>query len=270
MRQDFILVNNYRIRILEDGIGNNKHIILLHGIGAAAERWAKVMPLLAKRYHVVAPDIIGFGYSDKPNVNYTISFFINFVESFITTLGLRRFSLIGSSFGGQLAAEFVIANKDKGYVDALVLVTPSGLSKEPTEAFTQYIMASLYPSIESAKKAFSLMYCGKQVDDVYTRDFVNRMLLPNAKYAFISTLLNIREHPDLKDRLSMIDVPTLIVWSEKDLLIPVEHAYVFHKSIKGSRLVILNGCGHTPYYEQPERFASIVDEFLNSVSNAKN
>ncbi len=264
MRQDFILVNGYRIRILEDGIGNDKHVLLLHGIGAAAERWARIMPLLSYKYHLVAPDIIGFGYSDKPVINYTIPFFINFLDSLASALNLKRFSLIGSSFGGQLAAEFVIAKK--GYVDALVLVTPSGLSKEPTEAFTQYIMASLYPSIESARKAFSLMYCGKQVDDVYTRDFVNRMRLPNAKYAFISTLLNLREHPDLRDRLNMIDVPTLIIWSEKDLLIPVEHAYILHQGIKGSRLVILNGCGHTPFYEQPERFASIVDEFLSSIN----
>ena len=267
MRQDFILVDNYRIRILEDGIGNDKHILLLHGIGAAAERWARLMPLLAGRYHLIAPDIIGFGYSDKPNVDYTMQFFLEFIDRFVSTLRLDNLYLIGSSFGGQLAAEYTISRSKKGDVDALVLISPSGLSKEPTEAFTQYVMASLYPSIESAKKAFSLMYCGKNVDDVYTRDFVNRMLLPNAKYVFISTLMNMQKHSDMKDRLHMIDVPTLIVWSEKDLLIPVEHAYILHERIKGSRLVIMNGCGHTPYYERPEEFADIVDKFFTSIAS---
>ncbi len=266
VRQEFITVNNYRVRLLEDGAGS-KHIILLHGIGAAAERWAKVIPLLAvKGYHVIAPDIIGFGYSDKPDVNYTMDFFTSFVRNLALTLGIRRFSLIGSSLGGQIAAEFAIAYGNSDVLNSLVLVTPSGMSIEPTQAFTQYVMAALYPNLESARRAFMLMHCGKPVDEVYLRDFVNRMMLPNAKYAFISTLMGMRQAASsLKERLHNIKVPTLIIWSERDLLIPVDHAYEFHRRISNSQLIIMDGCGHTPFYEQPERFVELVTTFLESV-----
>ncbi|MCS6768038.1 MAG: alpha/beta hydrolase [Candidatus Nitrosocaldus sp.] len=265
MRQEFVTVNNYRVRLLEDGISNSKHIMLLHGIGAAAERWAKVIPLLAKGYHVVAPDIIGFGYSDKPDVNYTMRFFTSFVRDLALALGIKRFSLVGSSLGGQIATEFAIAHSND-MLNSLVLVTPSGMSIEPTQAFTQYVMAALYPNIETARKAFTLMHCGKPIDEVYLRDFVNRMMLPNAKYAFISTLMGMRQAAvDLKERLHNINVPTLIIWSEKDLLIPVEHAYEYQRRIRNSRLIIMDGCGHTPFYEQPERFVSLVSEFIESV-----
>lgn len=265
MRQEFITVNNYRIRLLEDGTSNSKHIILLHGIGAAAERWAKVIPLLAKDYHVIAPDIIGFGYSDKPDVNYTMGFFTSFVRDLALTLEIRRFSLIGSSLGGQIAAEFAIAY-GSDMLNSLVLVTPSGMSVEPTQAFTQYIMAALYPNLETARRALTLMSCGKPVDEIYLRDFVNRMMLPNAKYAFISTLMGIREAAStLKERLHKISVPTLIIWSERDLLIPVEHAYEFQRRISNSKLIIMNGCGHIPFYEQPEKFVDMVTNFIESV-----
>ncbi|MEM0029557.1 MAG: alpha/beta hydrolase [Candidatus Nitrosocaldus sp.] len=265
MRQEFITVNNYRVRLLEDGASSSKHIILLHGIGAAAERWAKVIPLLAKSYHVIAPDIIGFGYSDKPDTNYTMRFFTSFVRDLASTLGIRRFTLIGSSLGGQIAAEFAIAYGND-MLNSLVLVTPSGMSVEPTQAFTQYVMAALYPNIDTARRAFTLMHCGKPVDEIYLRDFVNRMMLPNAKYAFISTLMGMREAASsLKERLHSIKVPTLIIWSERDLLIPVDHAYEFHRRIDNSQLIIMDGCGHTPFYEQPEKFVDLVTTFLESV-----
>ncbi len=261
MKQDIVKIDGHSIRYLEDGSSRTKHVLLLHGLGASAERWSKIIPLFAKHFHVVAPDIIGFGYSDKPEVSYTIPFFLDFVKDFAHRFGMENLTLIGASLGGQIAAEFAIASKNM--IENLVLVTPAGVMKEPTPVLNYYIAAAMYPTFDNAKKAFKQMAGDpKAVDEVYARDFVNRMQLPNAKYAFMSSIMGSKGAPNLSGRLREIDTPTLIVWGEKDALIPVRYARKFQKEIKGSQLAIIKNSGHTPYFERPETFSNIVLEFL--------
>jgi len=261
MKQDFVSVNGYRVRFLEDGLSKSERVLLLHGLGASAERWSRVVPIFAKHFHVVAPDIIGFGYSDKPEVSYTIPFFVDFVKGFANSLGMEHLNLIGASLGGHIAAELAITSKNM--IEKLVLVTPAGIMKEPTPVLNYYIAAALYPTFDNAKKAFErLAGSPNAVDIVYARDFVNRMQLPNAKYAFMSSIMGSKAAPNLSGRLSRIEAPTLIVWGEKDGMIPVRYAGKFQNKIKGSQLAIIKSSGHTPYFEKPEVFSDIVLEFL--------
>jgi len=263
MKQDIVKIDGYSIRYLEDGSSRTKHVLLLHGLGASAERWSKIMPIFAKHFHVVAPDIIGFGYSDKPEISYTIPFFLDFVKDFAHTLGMENLTLIGASLGGQIAAEFAITNRNT--IENLVLVTPAGMMKEPTPVLNYYIAAAMYPTFDNAKKAFKQMAGDpRAVDEVYARDFVNRMQLPNAKYAFMSSIMGSKAAPNLSGRLGEIEAPTLIVWGEKDALIPVRYARKFQKEIKGSQMTIIKSSGHTPYFEKPETFSDIVLEFLTT------
>ena len=98
------------------------------------------------------------------------------------------------------------------------------------------------------------------------RDFVNRMRLPNAKYAFMSTLLGIRDSPKLHGRLSKVNVPTLLVWGDNDNMIPLQYSNGFQE-IPVNELVIINKCGHTPYVEKPEEFTDIALKFLNNTTS---
>jgi pimeloyl-ACP methyl ester carboxylesterase len=263
MKQNFAKVNGYNVRFLEDGLSKSKHVLLLHGLGASAERWSRVMPIFAKHFHVVAPDLIGFGYSDKPEVNYTIPFFVDFVKDFANTVGMEHLNLIGASLGGHIAAELAITSRNM--IEKLVLVTPAGIMKEPTPVLNYYIAAAIYPTFDSVKKAFAQMAGDpKAVDIIYTRDFVNRMQLPNAKYAFMSSIMGSKSAPSLSDRLGMIGAPTLIVWGEKDRMIPVRYAGKFQKEIKDSQLAIIKSSGHTPYFEKPEVFGDTVLDFLKN------
>jgi len=262
MKQNFINLDGYRVRYIEDGILNKKHILCLHGLGASAGRWEKALPILAKEYHIVAPDILGFGYSDKPSVSYTIDFFVNFVKVFMKKLKLESLILMGASLGGQIAIEIAL-----GYhkvVECLVLISPSGIMKEPTPALNRYIAAAMYPTFENAKKAFQGMSGMKIVDEIYTRDFINRMQLPNAKYAFMSTMMGIKSAPSFVNRLSKIIIPTLIVSGKKDALIPSKYAKQFHSRIKDSKLVIMEDFGHSPYFEKPDIFSKMVLKFLKN------
>src|SRR5215831_15340459 len=201
-------IEGYRITYLDY---NNKIrmqdqpdvLVLLHGIGASAERWLPVVSGLSKYFRVIVPDIIGFGYSDKPAVEYTVDFFLTFLQNFLDDLDIHAASIVGSSFGGWMAAEFAIRFNKR--TDKLVLAAPAGMMLSSTHALDQYIMAALYPTRENALRAFmDMAYDPNHVTEDTVRDFVNRMRLPNAKYAFMSTLLGIRDSPMSADKLAKI------------------------------------------------------------------
>jgi pimeloyl-ACP methyl ester carboxylesterase len=258
--QKLTYVNGYAIRYFDDGHQDGRPLVLLHGIGASAERWSRVIPTLAKYFRVITPDIIGFGYSDKPTVEYTIDFFLDFFGGFLDSLNIPKASLVGSSFGGHLATEFAIRFNRR--VDRLVLASPAGMMRTSTPILDGYIMAALYPTFENANKAFREMaHDPDAVNETIVMDFVNRMRLPNAKYAFMSTLLGMRYAPRLPGRIGKIVSPTLLVWGDSDRMIPVQYAKEYNE-IPDSELVVVKNCGHTPYVEKPMTFNKLVLKFL--------
>ena len=257
-------VNGYNIRYLSYAsmrVSRKKStLVLLHGIGASADRWSCVSPTLSQYYQLIIPDIVGFGYSDKPTIEYTIDFFVGFFEDFLRKLEVESLSIIGASFGGYLAAEFTIRNPKK--VDKLILAAPAGAMRVSTRILDQYIMAALYPTYENTSRAFrDMAYEQGAVSEDTIRDFMNRMRLPNAKYAFMSTLLAIRDSKDLSTRLSRISVPTLLIWGANDRMIPLAYSKEYTE-IPNSQLTIIDNCGHTPFVEKPTEFNNIVLRFL--------
>jgi 2-hydroxy-6-oxonona-2,4-dienedioate hydrolase len=254
------------IRYLEAGLPDRKILILLHGIGASAERWSRVIPTLSREYRVIAPDIIGFGYSDKPAVEYTMDFFIDFFRSFLENLGISKASIIGSSLGGHIATEFTI--RFNHMVEKLVLVSPAGMMKTSTPTLDRYIMAALYPEYQRVYDAFSeMVYDSNAINQETLMDFVNRMSLPNAKHVFMSTLLGIRYAPDLRGRLSNITAPTLLVWGDDDTTIPLaEYSNQYNGIPNMEELVVIKNCRHVPHVEKPATFNRIVSKFLMRTS----
>src|SRR5690242_15733092 len=98
-------VNGLNTTYVDFGAPNStaKDLVHLHGLGASSERWLSVAPTLSKYFRVLLPDIVGFGYSDKPTIEYTMDFFVNFFDGFLQNLGIERPHIIASSFGGHLA-----------------------------------------------------------------------------------------------------------------------------------------------------------------------
>jgi len=253
-------IDGNKIRYLEEGTSKNT-LILLHGLGASAERWESVIPLFAKKFRVIVPDLIGFGYSDKPTIDYTTDYFAEFIAKFVERVGIKEMSVIGSSLGGQIAAEFIInQNVD---VKKLVLVSPSGVMKHSTPALNAYISAALYPNTDSALNAFQAMSGREKIDEKIVSGFIERMQLPNAKMAFMSTLLGLSNSKVITEKLQLITIPTLIVWGENDPVIPIKYAQSFISGINDCRFYKMMGCAHTPYVEKPEKFFQIVSDFLN-------
>ena len=266
LRQKMMYINGYSIRYLDyDDItrtsDNYRFLVLLHGIGASAERWLLVAPTLSKYFRVIVPDIVGFGYSDKPTVEYTMNFFVDFFQALLNHLQIDSPVIVGSSFGGYLATEFAIRFNNR--VEKLVLAAPAGVMRSSTSALDQYIMAALYPTYENALRAFiDMTFDPRVVTEDSVRDFINRMKLPNAKYAFMSTLLGIRDSPKLPDRLSRVLAPTMLLWGDNDNMIPLQHSREYTR-IPYHELVVIKDCGHVPFVEQPLLFNQTILRFLN-------
>lgn len=262
-------IKNNIIRYLEYGpTDSNKILILLHGLGGSAERWSHVIPTLLsttkikEEYRIIIPDIIGFGYSDKPAVEYTMDFFINdFFIPFLDNLGISKAIIIGSSFGGHLATEFAIRFSYR--VEKLILVSPAGMMRQSNPTIENYARAALDPKFDQVYEAFTeMVYDTSVVTEAMVRDFINIMNLLRAGHAFTSTLYNLKYAPDLRNRLSNITAPSLIVWGENDRMIPLaENAPQFNgipNTIMERLLILIKECGHLVPLEKPLKFSKIV------------
>jgi Predicted hydrolases or acyltransferases (alpha/beta hydrolase superfamily) len=137
---------------------------------------------------------------------------------------------------------------------------------QSTPALDAYVMAALYPNELTAKNAFELMEAsGEEVSQEIITGFIERMKLPNAKLAFMSTVLGLKNSELITTKLGSITIPTLIIWGANDPVIPIIHANDFVSSIPDCKFFKMDGCGHTPYVQDPDIFASKVLEFLNGI-----
>lgn len=275
MEEKYTNVNGHRIRYLEGGkagiapghdAGDAEHrndgtVILLHGLGASAERWSGVWPILEKRYRVLVPDMIGFGLSDKPQVEYTPEFFSEFLDGFIRTTCNRRVCLVGSSLGGLVAVYYTAVHPAS--VHKLVLVSPAGMIRRPTSAFNLYMRAAMYPSVSTAAEAFEAMEAsGEKTDANLVEGFVTRMKMPNSKYTFMSAILGMKNAPRLSSMLQAINNHTLVIWGSEDPVIPIRYGGYFASAIRNCTFFRMSKCGHTPYVQQPEVFTDKLIEFF--------
>jgi pimeloyl-ACP methyl ester carboxylesterase len=248
-------------RVSDDDEKNVKNVVLLHGISQVAERWSRIVPGLLRKHRrhlrVIIPDIIGFGYGHIPrDVNYTMDYFVHeFLRPFLDSVRVSKASIIGSSFGGQIATEFAIEYADM--VEDLVLVAPAGMMTQSNPTLDRYIAVALNRNAdlqEVYQALIEMVYDRSVVDARDVLDFVNRMRLPNARYALHSTLVNMMEAGkklQQSGRLSSITAPTLIIWGENDKVIPIEYSEGFRQAIPNNKFVKIPMCGHAPHYETP-------------------
>ena len=262
MDEKFVQVDDNKIRYLESG-NSKKTLVLLHGLGASAERWNTVIPILDEHFRVVVPDLIGFGFSDKPLTDYTLDFFSNFLEKFFIASNVDHPVILGSSLGGQISAEYTSTHPQN--VEKLILSSPSGVMKQSTPALDAYMMAAMYPNEQNAKNAFELMEgSGEKIAQKIIDGFIERMRLPNAKLAFMSTILGLKNAEIITKKLQSIITPTLIIWGSDDPVIPIQHADEFVAAISDCEFFKMDNCGHTPYVQEPTIFASKVLDFVLS------
>ena len=264
--QDAAIADKYttvfgaKIHYLEAGSG--PAVILLHGLGGSTANWAPTIAPLAMKYRVLVPDQIGFGKSDKPMLNYRVSTLVDFLDGFYKQVGVQKASLVGNSLGGFTAAAFAIAHPEK--VDKLVLVDAAGFSI--TGDLDPKVLNGLNPSTrQQIKDLLSLVFYNKQQfsSDMAIEAFFASRVTAGDQYTIQRFIESIGRGEDVLDgKLGGLKHPTLIIWGREDGLTQLSMGQRFNKEIAGSRLFIIEKCGHVPQLEKPAEFNAGLMKFL--------
>jgi pimeloyl-ACP methyl ester carboxylesterase len=264
-------------------MGKGPVLLLVHGMASKAATWNTVIPKLAEGSTVIAPDMLGHGTSAKDHTDFSLGGAASSLRDLLVALGHERATIVGHSLGGGVAMQFAYQFPER--TERLILVGSGGLGKEVAfilralsvpgmeyllpPAFTPKIWRAgakvaevlgrigipMAPAFEEIWESYG------SLTDVETRRAFFRVLraVVGASGQSVSAL----------DRLYLAShMPTLIVWGEKDSIIPVQHARDAHEAMPGSRLEVLPGVNHFPQRESPERFTEIVLDFLSTTKPA--
>jgi pimeloyl-ACP methyl ester carboxylesterase len=254
----FVTVFGARIHYVEAGSG--EPLILIHGLAGDTTLWDAVIPSLSKKFRVIALDQISFGRSDKPLFNYRVSTFVDFVDGFVTELKIDRASLVGTSFGGWVAAAFAIAHPER--VERLVLCDAAGYAALANTMDPRALSALRFASREDIRYLGALTFHDTRFYQDIDTAFKER--LAAADSYTIGRIIDsmIRGDDVLDGRLGAIQKPTLLIWGRDDKLVPLSFGERFHREIANSQLRKIDNCGHSPELENPDEFATAVIQFF--------
>lgn len=271
----FISVDGARLHYQEFGEASNSALILLHGYTASLFVWNKVAPLLAEAgFRVIALDLVGFGYSEKPRwFDYSIQSQARMVSRFLNNLGIGRATLVGSSYGGAVAMTLCLDYPE--YVEKLVLldaVCNDEVLDHPILRLAAIpgIGEVITPFLVDSRALMRFRMRGTLAapnHDLITSERVSHVLRPltaaDGHHSVLATSRNWRANRIEQDA-HMINQPTLIIWGEQDKVIDIKNGYKLHDSILNARFVILKKCGHVPAEEKSELVGELVTEFCRN------
>lgn len=276
--------------------GGGPPVVLLHGIGldAATVSWRHALPALAEDYRVYAPDFPGHGQSEKPSVRYTTSYFRDVLRAFLAELDVARPRLVGISMGGAVALGHALdsgnsradgGSRDDGNgrdapedgVEQLVLIDSYGLGEDaPWRAgasallrtpFAHRLWWSGMGTTRDAVRGHLRNVVAERPPEDLVED-VYRAVQDDAVGRTVSSWQRSEFRPGgfetcYSDRLSALDVPTLLVHGGADPLLPAEWSKRAVEQVADGRLQVFDQCGHWPPRERPEEFLRVLDWFLD-------
>ncbi len=264
--QKSVVVNGMNIQYLEGGSGDP--LVLIHGFSANKDNWTRIAKFLTPHFNVIAPDLPGFGESDKdPGGKYTIKDQAVFLKQFINEIGIKSFHIGGNSMGGNIAGQYAALYQED--LKSLFLIAPGGVvSSKPSEL--AQIIKKEEPNPLIARNAGEYE---KKLDFV----FVKKPFIPSpikgflVKEAIKNQDINKKIFELIKDAnlnepmeslLKNIEVKTFILWGSADRVLHPSGAKILGSIMKNSTVTVLNGVGHVPMIESPEKTAKLYLEFL--------
>ena len=276
-----VVLHGHRVRFHISGDG--PLLVLLHGIASTADTWAPVAGGLAANHTVLAPDLLGHGASAKPRGDYSLGAYASGVRDLITALGHERATVVGHSLGGGIAMQFAYQFPER--VERLVLISSGGLGREvhpilrastlPGSEIVLALLGRRWLRTTGGAVGATLGRLGLRAGEDLAGVAAGIASLgdADARGAFVHTARAAidpgGQRVSATDRLYLAaHLPTLIVWGERDPIIPAAHGEAAHAAIPGSRLEIFAGAGHFPHREQPVRFVSLVEDFMRSTEPA--
>ena len=259
-------------RVIYRIAGSGPPVVLVHGMVNSSRHWEHVALALARRYTVIAPDLIGHGDSATPRGDYSLGAHAAVIRDVLSAIGVDRASVVGHSLGGGVAMQFFWQFPQR--TERLVLVSSGGLGHEVSPLLRSMALPGIGLAVAAAAHpgvVRALAGSGRQ-GRVIARA-LRPLSQPGARQAFLQTLravIDVRgQRVSAVDRLYLLEaMPTLIVWGERDNTIPIEHGRAAHRAIPHSRFATLPKAAHFPHLEDPAGLARVLDEFLSSTPAA--
>jgi pimeloyl-ACP methyl ester carboxylesterase len=270
-------------RVAYRDAGHGKVVLLIHGMAGSSATWRSVLPQLAKKYRVVAPDLLGHGESAKPRGDYSLGAFAVWLRDFLDELGISRATVVGQSLGGGVAMQFVYQHPD--YCERLVLISSGGLGTDvglilrllsaPGAEFVLPIIAP-QPVLTVGNKLRSWLSSvgiqsprGAELWSAYSS-----LSERQTRQSFLRTLRSVVDYRgqavSALNRLRLLsELPVMAIWGENDNIIPVAHAYAAQAARGGSRLEVLPGVGHFAQVEAPTKVVDLIEDFIATTSTAE-
>ncbi len=258
--------------------GRGPAILLVHGIAGTSSTWLAPMKRLAPAHRVLAPDLLGHGASDKPMGDYSLGAHASFLRDLLASLEIPSATVIGHSLGGGIAMQ--LAYQHPEVCERLVLVSSGGLGRDVSPLLrllslpgAELVLPLLVPSfVRERGNALQAWLSAQGVSAPRLAEMWQAYTSlgdAESRRAFVRELRSVVDHGgqvvSAMDRLYLSAArPVLIVWGDRDPMIPVEHARAAHEAMPGSRLEVFEGAGHFPHAERPERFAAVVSDFIAS------
>ena len=273
-------IHGERVAVRDEGEG--EALLLIHGMAGSSQTWRAIMPQLAKKYRVIAPDLLGHGESSKPRTDYSLGAFAVGLRDLLDELEVDSATIVGHSLGGGIAMQFLYQHPD--YCRRLILISSGGLGPDVgwilrllAAPGAELVMPVIAPTpvlragnsvrgwlsglgLRSPRGA-EIWNAYSSFSDRQTRDAFLRTLRSVVDYRgqSVSALnrLNLRE-----------DLPTLAIWGEKDNIIPVDHAYSALEARPDCRLEVLPDVGHFAQVEAPTEVADLIDDFISTTTES--
>jgi pimeloyl-ACP methyl ester carboxylesterase len=264
---DYVDVAGLRLHVRDSGAREAPAVILLHGFGASLHTWEPLALALSGEYRVIRFDLPGFGLTGvDPSGDYTDARSVLVLGALMDRLGLPRASLIGNSTGGKIAWNFAALHPDR--VDKLVLISPDGFASPGFEYGKKPHVPAIVKLMRYALPAFMVRQSlapaygdpAALTDELVTR-YRDLMLAPGVRGAMIARMEQVML-ADPVPTLRRIRAPTLLLWGEKDAMIPVTNAADYLKALPDARLVTFPKLGHVPQEEAPDQVSAEVRKFL--------
>ena len=264
--------------------GQGPLLVMIHGITSSSGSWETVLPALAERFTVLAPDLLGHGQSDKPSGDYSLGSHACLVRDLMLTLGHESGTVVGHSLGGGIAMQ--LAYQFPELVERLVLVSSGGLGRQ----VSPFLRAVTLPGAELVLPLIAsrpLLDAGGAVSGALGRiglkvssdlgqiaQGIASLNELGARRAFVHTARSVidagGQRVDARDRLYLAEaVPSLLVWGSRDPIIPARHGVRAQELMPGSRLELFEGAGHFPHLDHPTRFVSLMAGFVAETEPAR-
>lgn len=261
--------------ILSGGIAVNYHdhgsgfpVVMIHGSGpgvSAFVNWRLVMPELARQRRVLAPDMVGFGFTERPaGMVYTLDNWVDQVIAFLDTMNLPQVDLVGNSFGGALSLALTVRHPER--VRRLVLMGAAGVSFPITQELDD--VWGYEPSFENMRRIMDVFaYDRNLVNDELARLRYEASIRPGFQESYASMFPAPRQRwvdalATADDAIAGITHETLIIHGREDKVIPLENSLRLSRLIARSQLHVFGRCGHWTQIEHAKRFSQLVSNFL--------